>query len=54
MEAETLAHKRRCAVTFDTLADSLAGVDVETLGDTVSDVHALVKSLTDTVAEVAP
>ena len=39
---------------FDTLADSLEGVDVETLGDTVSDVHALVKSLTDTVAEVAP
>ena len=27
-------------------------MDVETLGDTVSDAHAMVKSLADTVAEV--
>ena len=51
MEAETLghtsAHRSVCRV-----ADSLAEVDVETLGDTVSDAHALVKSLADTVAEV--
>ena len=38
----------------DTLADSLAEADVETLGDRVSVTHAMVKSLADTVAEVAP
>ena len=37
----------------DTLADSLAEVDVETLGDTLTDAHALVVTLADTVAEVA-
>ena len=38
----------------DTLADSLAEGDVETLGDRVSVTHAMVKSLADAVAEVAP
>ena len=38
----------------DTLADSLAEVDVEMLGETLSDAHALVESLADTVGEVAP
>ena len=38
---------------LSTLADSVAEVDVETLGDTVSDAHALVESLAKTVAEVA-
>ena len=38
----------------DTLADSLAEVDLETLGDTLSDPHALFESLADTIAEVAP
>ena len=33
---------------------SLAEVEAETLGDTVSDAHALVESMKDTVAEVAP
>ena len=37
----------------DALADKLAEVDVQTPGDTVSDAHALVRSLPDTVGEVA-
>ena len=36
------------------MAASLAEVDVETLGDTLSDVHTLVELLANTVAEVAP
>ena len=39
---------------FDTLADSLAEVDVETLGDKLSDAQTLVELLADTVAEVVP
>ena len=40
-------------VLVDSLADSLAEVDVEMLGDTLSDAHALVETLADTVEEVA-
>ena len=40
-------------VLVDSLADSLAEVDVEMLGDTLSNAHALVETLADTVAEVA-
>ena len=35
------------------MAASLAEVEAETLGDTVSDAYALVKSLADTEEEVA-
>ena len=38
---------------MDTLADSLAEVDVESLLDTLSDALALVKSLAQTVEEIA-
>ena len=38
---------------METLVDSLAEVDIETLSDTLSDAHPLVESLADTVAEVA-
>ena len=35
------------------MADSLAEIKAETLSDTVSDAHAVVKSQADTVREVA-
>ena len=37
----------------DTLADSLAEVDAETLGDTLSDAHPMVETLADMVEEKA-
>ena len=36
------------------MGDSLVEVDVEMRGDTLSDAHALVESVADTVAVVAP
>ena len=37
----------------DTVDDSLVEMEAETLSDTVSDAHAVVKSRADTVREVA-
>ena len=36
------------------MVDSLAELEAETLGDTLSNATALVESLVDTVAKVAP
>ena len=49
-----MATRGDAGTLVDTLADSLAEVDVEMLGDTVSDADAPVELLADTVAEVAP
>ena len=49
-----LATRGDAQAVADSLGDWLVEVDVEMLGDILSDAHALVESVADTVAVVAP